>query len=218
MAIQPTRKYDNTTLQRILGCSLAGIYIYDFNLQSNTYINPQYTKIIGHTLESLGELEQGEFLKLFHPDDLPAIGAHMEKVAQLKDGEFSEIEYRFHHQDGRWIWCLSRDTIFDRNEDGSVQSFLGTFLDITVHKDREQELERLVEKRTVKLEAAISRIRKLGALLPICAVCKKIRDDEGYWHQVESYILDQTGTSFSHGYCPECADKILAELETTDKL
>ena len=55
-------------------------------------------------------------------------------------------------------------------------------------------------------------VNQLKALIPICANCKKIRDDEGYWHQVESYIKSQTGTEFSHSLCNECAMKLYPEI------
>jgi len=161
MTNQLIKKLENVSLQRILDCSLAGMYIYDFELQVNTYINPQYTNILGHTLESLKKLEQGEFSKLFHPDDLALINDHMEKIIQSKDGEFSEIEYRFYHRKKRWIWCLSRDTVFDRKEDGSVKSLLGTFLDITERKCREEDLENQIENRTIELNNELQE-RKLA--------------------------------------------------------
>ena len=72
-----------------------------------------------------------------------------------------------------------------------------------------QDHEQLVEQ----LRAALARIRILGSLLPICAVCKKIRDEKGQWHYMESYISSRTDTMFSHGYCPECARKAMAEVD-----
>jgi CheY-like chemotaxis protein len=56
-------------------------------------------------------------------------------------------------------------------------------------------------------------IRQLGELLPICAYCKKIRDDGAYWKQFESYIQEHTGSHFSHGVCPECFEQQMGELE-----
>lgn len=58
------------------------------------------------------------------------------------------------------------------------------------------------EKRAV--EAAMQQVKTLQGLLPICASCKKIRDDQGYWHQVESYVRTHTDVEFSHGICPDC--------------
>lgn len=80
----------------------------------------------------------------------------------------------------------------------------------TLRDDRDH-LERTVAERTAQLRAtneeltrAAAEIKSLGGLIPICAACKKIRDDRGYWQQVESYISAHTDARFSHGICPEC--------------
>jgi GAF domain-containing protein len=67
----------------------------------------------------------------------------------------------------------------------------------------------LLELRRVSehLADALEKVKTLHGLLPICAWCKRIRDDEGYWNQVEAYIHTQTGTDFTHGICPECLEK-----------
>lgn len=69
------------------------------------------------------------------------------------------------------------------------------------------ELDRLNEAlrlRNKELQAALDQIKTLKGLLPICAQCKKIRDDEGYWHEVEVYIREHSDADFSHGICPSC--------------
>jgi hypothetical protein len=63
-----------------------------------------------------------------------------------------------------------------------------------------------------RLEQALSQIRTLRGLLPICANCKKIRDDTGYWNQIETYIHDHSEAKFSHGICPECMKKLYPGL------
>ncbi len=63
-----------------------------------------------------------------------------------------------------------------------------------------------------RLHAALEEVKTLGGLLPICANCKKIRDDSGYWHQLEEYISTHSHAEFSHGTCPECARKLYPEL------
>ncbi len=68
------------------------------------------------------------------------------------------------------------------------------------------------EKLIIELRDALSRIKKLSGLLPICASCKKIRDDEGYWNQIELYIRDHSEAEFSHGICPVCAKKLYPEI------
>ena len=64
----------------------------------------------------------------------------------------------------------------------------------------------------VKLEDALSKVKTLSGLLPICSACKKIRDDHGYWSQVEGYIQEHTDARFTHSYCPECTEKYLSKL------
>lgn len=63
-----------------------------------------------------------------------------------------------------------------------------------------------------KLETALSEVKTLGGLLPICANCKKIRDDKGYWNQIESYISEHSEAIFSHGMCPECTKELYPHL------
>jgi len=63
-----------------------------------------------------------------------------------------------------------------------------------------------------ELEDAIAKITALSGLLPICASCKKIRDDAGYWHQVEEYIHQHSDADFTHGLCPDCARKLYPDI------
>lgn len=70
-------------------------------------------------------------------------------------------------------------------------------------------LQRKLADRVRELEAALGRVRQLQGLLPICAYCKKIRDDRNYWQQVEEYIGAHSDAQFSHGICPECYERIL---------
>lgn len=80
--------------------------------------------------------------------------------------------------------------------------------DITGRKRAEKERERLVSE----LREALEEVKTLRGIVPICANCKKIRDDEGYWHQVEAYIEKHSQAKFSHSICPECARKLYPEL------
>jgi CheY-like chemotaxis protein len=74
--------------------------------------------------------------------------------------------------------------------------------------------EDLMELRRLnaKLQEALAQVRTLSGLLPICAACKKIRDDAGYWHQVDVYIRDHSRARFSHGICPDCRAKLYPEF------
>ena len=80
------------------------------------------------------------------------------------------------------------------------------------------ELQKTVADRVVELELALSRVKQLQGLLPICSYCKKVRDDQNYWQQVDSYISKHSEVAFSHGICPDCYDRLvepqMQKLET----
>jgi PAS domain S-box-containing protein len=79
--------------------------------------------------------------------------------------------------------------------------------DISRSKEDERERLRLIEELT----AALARVKTLDGLLPICSSCKKIRDDKGYWQQVETYVKKHSDAEFTHGLCPDCATKLYPE-------
>ncbi len=73
------------------------------------------------------------------------------------------------------------------------------------------ELQRKLSDQVRELEDALANVRQLQGMLPICAWCKKIRDDQNYWHQVETYIGSHSTARFSHGICPDCFKKVMHE-------
>jgi hypothetical protein len=87
--------------------------------------------------------------------------------------------------------------------------FYNVIEDITEAKRSARERERLIEE----LQEALTKVRTLSGLIPICASCKKIRDDKGYWNQIEQYISEHTEADFSHGICPECADRMYGDQD-----
>jgi len=74
------------------------------------------------------------------------------------------------------------------------------------------QLQSALAERVNELEEAIASVKTLQGLLPICCYCKKIRDDGNYWHRVESYISGHANVRFSHGICPDCNEKLKADL------
>ena len=64
----------------------------------------------------------------------------------------------------------------------------------------------------VKLNKALEEVKTLSGFLPICASCKKIRDDKGYWNQIEAYISEHSEAEFSHGICPECSEILYPDI------
>lgn len=86
---------------------------------------------------------------------------------------------------------------------------------------REMEDRRRVqegqEELIAELRQALAQVKTLSGLLPICASCKKIRDDEGYWNQLETYIDQRADVRFSHSLCPECRDKLYPKTKNNDE-
>ena len=105
---------------------------------------------------------------------------------------------------GTWLVPL-------RNDIGQITSVMGIARNITNQKWLEEDKQKLL----VKLQEALSQVKTLGGLLPICSVCKKIRDDEGYWQQVERYIQTHTDATFTHGVCPDCIPKLYPDYNPT---
>jgi len=93
-----------------------------------------------------------------------------------------------------------------RTLDNVIEGAVLTFVDITEGKKNEEALKKALEE-----------IRTLRGIIPICANCKKIRDDKGFWNQVEHYISERTDARFSHGVCPECVEKLYPEHGLDDE-
>jgi hypothetical protein len=93
-------------------------------------------------------------------------------------------------------------------EDGRFTGVLAAVMDIRERKRAEEERERLI----AELQEALAKIKTLRGLIPICASCKNVRDDQGYWQQVEVYIRDHSEAEFSHGLCPDCARQLYPEF------
>ncbi len=144
-----------TIADKVLVSSLNGLYIHDLKEGRNIFINPQYTKLTGYSLEDINALSGPEFFALFHPEDQARVATHLEAISCAADGDTLEFEYRFKTADGRWIWCFSRDTVFERDDDGTVRQILGTFLDITERHRMDMALHESEERFRSVLEHSL---------------------------------------------------------------
>ncbi len=106
---------------------------------------------------------------------------------------------------GRLIWVRSIAEAV-RDDEGQIIGLQGAFQDITQQKLAEIEREKLI----IQLQDALAEVKTLREFLPICSYCKKVRDDQNYWLQIENYISVHTSTQFSHGICPDCYESNLA--------
>ena len=106
------------------------------------------------------------------------------------------------------------DAVYD--DENRLAYIAGTAQDITERKHAEETLQLYsadLEKKNQELQAALASVKQLSGMLPICASCKKIRDDKGYWSGVETYVSEHSDAVFSHGLCPECAQKANDDLD-----
>jgi hypothetical protein len=96
---------------------------------------------------------------------------------------------------------------------GKVIGAVVYFRDISERMRAAAEREKFVRE----LQDALASVRQLSGLLPICASCKQIRNDKGYWTQIEVYVQDHSDAQFSHGICPECMEKLYPEFSGKDQ-
>ncbi len=134
------------------------------------------------------------------------------KSCHLLGGVESGGEVCHRRKDGsEFPVLLSRSPVLD--EQGRPIALVGVARDISARKQAEREREELVRQ----LQDALARIKTLRGLLPICASCKKVRDDQGYWKQIESYIREHSEAEFSHSMCPECMERWYGDLGRTEE-
>ena len=105
------------------------------------------------------------------------------------------------------VWVsLSTAPIYD--DQGQVSGGIGLIEDITARHAAESDRERLIEE----LQEALSQVKQLRGIIPICASCKEIRNDTGYWEQVDEYVRNHSEAEFSHGICPDCMKKLYPDF------
>ena len=165
------------------------------------YVNNAFATGVGKTSD---EIIGRKIWDVFEKDEADKRFAIVKKV--FAEGETEEIEVRVPLPSGDTYYLTTVKPI--HNESGAVQTVICTSKNITKRKLAELAL---ADERDNLLKA-LKEIKTLSGLLPICATCKKIRDDKGYWNQIESYISAHSKAEFSHGICPECADKMYSDL------
>jgi PAS domain S-box-containing protein len=158
-------------------------------------LNPAWEKTLGFSREELRSKPMFEFV---HPDDRERTLAQNRIVRA--GGEAHAFENRYLCKDGSYKWLL-----WNATADVEHQLIYSVARDITERKRAEEEREQLVRE----LQAALAEVKELQEILPICMYCKKIRDDENYWHTVEAYLSHHMNTTFSHGICPTCYENVV---------
>jgi len=163
-------------------------HFLDVNERGLTMLGYMREEILGHPSTESSIFTDHEVRKTLEAKMLRQ-GFLRNELIQLrtKKGEIREV-----------LW--SAETI--KHKDQKV--ILSLLFDITERQQVENERARLISE----LQKALSEVNVLSGLIPICASCKKIRDDKGYWNRIESYIEAHSAAEFSHGICPECTKKL----------
>src|ERR1700722_7540309 len=158
-------------------------------------------KMYGYTAAEIRGKSISILIPKFRPEELPQL------VEKIKGGETISWNdtVRLRKEGQTFDVALTLSPIKDAV--GKVVGISAIERDITARKREEEERVKLIGELT----EALGNIKNLRGLLPICASCKKIRDDRGYWQKVESYISDHTQAEFTHGICPECLRRLYPE-------
>lgn len=192
---QPTAKEWRLIFNSISDC--VSIHDADFRLVA---VNRSFIELFGSGEEAL--LGRHCF-KLFHCSDEPWADCPHKKA--LETGRPASGEINLIHLDR--VLEVRAYPLYDQGK--RLDRCLHIARDITATKKAEAERNRLV----TELSEALANVKTLSGFLPICSTCKKIRNDWGFWEQLEKYISDHSDAEFSHGFCPTCYDQQLREID-----
>ena len=121
------------------------IYVYNQKTRSNEFANKSIARLIGYTNKEIRAMGSSVMAQIMHPSDLPRIDKHFTKLSTISDNEIHSIEYRLRHKNGEYLWFLSLDTPFQRDNDGQVIKHIGVATNISEQKKAEQNLLEIKE-------------------------------------------------------------------------
>jgi PAS domain S-box-containing protein len=180
--------------------SLPGVmYVFD-RLGHFVRWNKNFETIAGYSSNQIIKMNPLDFIA---SEDKTRVRKSIEIV--FKEGN-ANVEAGLSTVSGKIIPYLFTGYKFVQNK---LNYLVGVGLDISDRIKTEKEKENLINK----LNETLSQVKQLSGFLPICASCKKIRDDKGYWNQIESYIKDHSEAEFSHSICPDCRKKLYPDLD-----
>jgi len=166
-------------------------------------VNPATVKIFGYENKDI----IGRSTEILHVDHEHFVEFGRRIKESFDRGASAEFEFKAKRANGE-IFPTEHTVSLLKDGNGVAIGIVSVVRDITERKRIEEEKEKVL----VDLRKALSEVKQLTGFIPICASCKKIRDDKGYWSDVEKYISDHSEALFSHGICPDCMRKLYPEL------
>lgn len=166
------------------------------------YANRMCEELMGYSREEFYSPEFN-FMSLIAPEDAARVAESFRKHMQGQN--LPAYLYSLVTKDGRRLEALLSSRLIPYEGE---QAILGTVVDITERVRADHERERLL----AQLQNAMTEVKLLSGILPICASCKRIRDENGDWHAVEEYVRDHSEADFSHSICPDCVRKLYPDL------
>jgi PAS domain S-box-containing protein len=155
------------------------------------YFNERWLAFRGRTLAQ----ERGNgWAEGVHPEDLERCLAIY--TSSFRERRIFEMEYRLRRHDGAWRWIFDRGAPY-LDAGGQFAGYIGSCVDVTDRVEAERALAALRERE----------LTELRQLVPMCTHCKRVRDDDGYWQRVETYLSGITQRQVTHGLCQECLDR-----------
>ena len=180
--------------------AIGGMIITDLNGVIR-FSNPAFRKMFEYSSEEVEGVNAAELFATREVRSLPDV------IAIIDISKDDTEEFVVESKDGRrFVVEVSASNV--TSSTGQLAGRMASFVDVTRRKRIESDRENLIGK----LREALANIKTLRGIVPICCSCKKIRDDKGFWNQVESYVQAHSEATFSHGICPDCAKKLYPEF------
>lgn len=120
---------------------------------------------------------------------------------------YYENELRYLTKKNEWLWCRVRGKIIKWDAEGNPLVFVGYSYSIAEERKYKHQVEKMTLQEAELIQTK-NQLEEIAGIIPICSTCKSIRNDEGYWKELESYIETHSNVMFSHGLCESCSEKL----------